>query len=112
MPANTGLAATNRVHPTDIRWVHEQSSASHLFLTNLRQTLIKYRFVIYDCFSGGSAPEHIFTTELWADLKKTIRDDGVLAVDFAGHLKSDVARAILFAPFEHSFGGSQSATKW
>ena len=49
-------------------------------------------------------PEHIFTVEFWADLKKIIREDGVLAVDFAGHLKSDAARAIWFT-LQYSFGG-------
>ena len=100
-----GLAAPHAVHLTDARgWVHEQSSASNPFLANLGQTPTKYDYVIHDCFSGGGVPEHIFTTEFWADLKRTMRDDGVLAVNFAGHLKSDAARAIWFT-LQHSFGG-------
>lgn len=49
-------------------------------------------------------PKHIFTTEFWVDLKKTMRPDGALAVNFAGHLESDAARAIWFT-LQHSFGG-------
>ena len=98
------LAAPHAVHLTDARgWVHEQSTVSPLF-TNLGQSPTKYDYVIHDCFSGGGVPEHIFTTEFWADLNKIIRADGVLAVNFAGHLKSDAARAIWFT-LQHSFGG-------
>ena len=78
--------------------------ATNPFLANLGQTPIKYDYIIHDCFSGGGVPEHIFTVEFWADLKKIMRDDGVLAVNFAGHLKSDAARAIWFT-LQHSFGG-------
>jgi hypothetical protein len=100
-----GLAAPHAVHLTDARgWVHEQSNISNPFLANLGKTPTKYDYVIHDCFSGGGVPEHIFTTEFWADLKKIIRADGVLAVNFAGHLKSEAARAIWFT-LQHSFGG-------
>ena len=99
------LAEPHSVHITDARrWVHEQSTVSNPLLSNLGQTPTKYDYVIHDCFSGGGVPEHIFTTEFWADLKKIIRADGALAVNFAGHLKSDAARAIWFT-LQHSFGG-------
>jgi len=84
--------------------VHEQSTTSDPFLANLGQSPAKYDYVVHDCFSGGGVPEHLFTKEFWADLKEIIRDDGVLAVNFAGHLKSDAARAIWFT-LQHSFGG-------
>ncbi len=103
-----GLAAPHAVHITDARvWVHEQSTVSNPLLTNLGQTPAKYDYVIHDCFSGGGVPEHIFTTEFWADLKKTMRPDGVLAVNFAGHLESDAARAIWFT-LQGSFGGCRA----
>jgi len=84
--------------------VHEQSIVSNLLLTNRGQTPTKYDYVIYDCFSDSGVPGHILTTEFWADLKKILRADGVLAVNFAGHLKSDAARAIWFT-LRHSCGG-------
>lgn len=103
-----GLAGPHAVHVTDARgWVHEQSTISNPLLANLGKTPAKYDYVIHDCFSGGGVPEHIFTTEFWADLKMIMRSDGVLAVNFAGHLESDAARAIWFT-LQHSLGGCRA----
>ncbi|KAF8584274.1 hypothetical protein K439DRAFT_1633655 [Ramaria rubella] len=63
----------------------------------------KYDYVVHDCFSGGAVPEHIFTLEFWESLKKVVKPDGVLAVNFAGKLASEPARAI-FLTLQRSFG--------
>jgi hypothetical protein len=51
---------------------------------------------VHDCFSGGGVPEHIFTIEFWEELKSIMTSDGVLAVNFVGHIGSPAARAIWF----------------
>ncbi|KAF8076632.1 spermidine synthase [Lyophyllum atratum] len=62
-----------------------------------------YDIVVHDCFSGGGVPEHIFTLEFWNDLKSVMRPDGVIAVNFAGILKSDSTKMVLLT-LEKSFG--------
>ncbi|KAI0638350.1 hypothetical protein C8Q77DRAFT_1090690 [Trametes polyzona] len=54
-----------------------------------------YDIVIHDCFSGGGVPSHLYTEEFWKDLKGIVRPDGVVAVNFAGILESDSAKAIV-----------------
>lgn len=44
------------------------------------RALKQFDYVVHDCFSGGSVPQHIFTTEFWNDLKGVMNNDGVLAV--------------------------------
>lgn len=39
-------------------------------------------------------PSHIFTVEFWNELQSIMTADGVLAVNFAGHLGGSAARAI------------------
>ncbi|PBL02705.1 spermidine synthase [Armillaria gallica] len=55
-----------------------------------------YDIVVHDCFSGGGVPEHIYTMEFWSDLKSTIHPDGVLVVNFVGHVKSEPMRMISY----------------
>ncbi|KAF8608299.1 S-adenosyl-L-methionine-dependent methyltransferase, partial [Ceratobasidium sp. AG-I] len=54
-----------------------------------------FDFVIHDCFSGGSVPMMLFSAGFFESIKKMLKDDGVLAVNFAGKLGSDAAHAIL-----------------
>ncbi|KAG9100515.1 hypothetical protein FRC06_004062 [Ceratobasidium sp. 370] len=54
-----------------------------------------FDYVIHDCFSGGSVPTMLFSTGFFGGIKKMLKDDGVLAVNFAGKLGSDPAHAIL-----------------
>ncbi|KAG9017215.1 hypothetical protein FRB90_001325 [Tulasnella sp. 427] len=63
---------------------------------------LRYDYVVHDVFTGGSVPAHLFTTEMWADVKSVMRLDGILAVNFAGYLVSDASRAIL-TTLEESF---------
>ncbi|KAJ6538540.1 spermidine synthase [Mycena vulgaris] len=53
-----------------------------------------FDIVVHDCFSGGGVPEHIFTLEFWDDLKAALHPEGVLAVNFAGMIRSDASRMI------------------
>ncbi|KAG8945488.1 hypothetical protein FRC04_000773 [Tulasnella sp. 424] len=62
----------------------------------------RYDYVVHDVFTGGSVPAHLFTKQMWDDVKTVMRPDGILAVNFAGYLVSDASRAIL-ATLEESF---------
>lgn len=48
----------------------------------------KWRYVIQDCFSGGSVPEEMFTREFWLDLVENVEQDGIVAMvsSFKYHL--------------------------
>ncbi|KAI0307094.1 hypothetical protein B0F90DRAFT_1813906 [Multifurca ochricompacta] len=63
----------------------------------------RYDYVVHDCFSGGGVPAHLFTTQFWEDLKTIMNPEGVVAVNFAGRINSDPAKAILFT-LQRSFG--------
>ncbi|KIY69737.1 hypothetical protein CYLTODRAFT_420421 [Cylindrobasidium torrendii FP15055 ss-10] len=54
----------------------------------------RYDIAVHDCFSGGSIPEHVFTVEMWEDMKAILSSDGVLVVNFAGHVNSDPMRLV------------------
>jgi len=54
-----------------------------------------YDYVIHDCFTGGSVPHELFTWEFWEDLRMILKADGVLAVNFAGALKSKATQAVV-----------------
>ncbi|EMD40933.1 hypothetical protein CERSUDRAFT_111514 [Gelatoporia subvermispora B] len=59
-----------------------------------KEDIPKYDIIVHDCFSGGSLPAHLFTQQLWKDLKAVLEDDGVLAVNFGGILSSESFRSI------------------
>ncbi|CAE7119427.1 unnamed protein product [Rhizoctonia solani] len=54
-----------------------------------------FDYIIHDCFSGGSVPTFLFSTGFFQGTKGLLKQDGVLAVNFAGKLGSDPAHAIL-----------------
>jgi len=98
------LDQPHAVHFVDARsWVREQ-------LTLLRSTSTstsastdpgtqqpessRFSMVVHDCFSGGGVPSHLFTLEFWEELKGTMTADGVVAVNFAGHVGSEASRTV------------------
>ncbi|KAJ3552199.1 hypothetical protein NM688_g4274 [Phlebia brevispora] len=54
-----------------------------------------FDIVIHDCFSGGGVPSHLFTVAFWEELKKIMKPEGVVAVNFAGKLLSNSGRSIV-----------------
>ncbi|QRV84071.1 spermine/spermidine synthase [Ceratobasidium sp. AG-Ba] len=54
-----------------------------------------FDYIVHDCFSGGSVPTMLFSNGFFGAIKKMLKDDGVLAVNFAGKVGSDPAHAIL-----------------
>ncbi|WVF71495.1 hypothetical protein IAT40_006301 [Kwoniella sp. CBS 6097] len=51
--------------------------------------------VVQDCFTGGSVPGEMFTLDFWEDLGDLMKDDGIVAMNFAGILKSKASKAVL-----------------
>ncbi|RUP17956.1 S-adenosyl-L-methionine-dependent methyltransferase, partial [Jimgerdemannia flammicorona] len=43
-----------------------------------------YDYVLHDVFTGGSLPVQLFTVEALKDIRKVLKKDGVLALNFAG----------------------------
>lgn len=54
-----------------------------------------FDIVLHDVFTGGTMPSHVFTQQFWNDTKALMSSDGILAVNFAGQLDSEPARAII-----------------
>ncbi|TFK71758.1 spermidine synthase [Pluteus cervinus] len=67
------------------------------------ETQTRFDFVVHDCFSGGGVPQHIFTSEFWEDVKKILTPDGIVVVNFAGIVKSEASRLVVFTLLK-SFG--------
>jgi len=62
----------------------------------------KYDYIIHDVFSGGSVAIDLFTLEFWTELQSLLRDNGILAVNFAGRLGTPASRGI-FLSLQKSF---------
>ncbi|WRT66420.1 uncharacterized protein IL334_003376 [Kwoniella shivajii] len=52
-------------------------------------------YVIQDCFTGGTVPGELFTYQFWQDLGEVTKVDGIIAMNFAGILKSKASKAVL-----------------
>jgi len=97
----------SRIFLEDARsWVATQRASRHA-----GEIGVQYDFVVHDCFSGGGVPEHIFTMEFWEDLKAVIHPEGVVVVNFAGVLKSDSSKMVLYT-LEKSFRQCRAFHDW
>ncbi|KAG8901881.1 hypothetical protein FRB99_005021 [Tulasnella sp. 403] len=92
---------TPQTHFMDARTFVDRRAAILSGMRRIREAM-RYDYVVHDCFSGGMVPTHIFTQEFWASTKAVMKLDGILAVNFAGKLASNAARAILLT-LESSF---------
>ncbi|GAA97552.1 hypothetical protein E5Q_04230 [Mixia osmundae IAM 14324] len=82
---------------------HIQDARQYLTQHAARQAE-PYDYIIHDVFTGGSVPSSLFTAEHWREIKGALRKDGILAVNFVGHLTSPGTRAVLhtiLASFQH-----------
>lgn len=74
----------------------EYVADAHAWIRSLAaRNAAPFDIVVHDCFSGGGVPAHLFTSEFWADLKPLLADRGIVAVNFAGQIGSNGARAVL-----------------
>lgn len=46
-------------------------------------------------FTGGTVPSSLFTLEAWASIKSVLSSSGVVAVNFAGNIKSRASHLVL-----------------
>ncbi|KAJ5494966.1 hypothetical protein N7539_000082 [Penicillium diatomitis] len=46
----------------------------------------QYDYIVHDVFTGGAEPAELFTYEFLQDLNALLRDDGVIAINYAGDL--------------------------
>ncbi|KAI0036731.1 hypothetical protein K488DRAFT_75740 [Vararia minispora EC-137] len=84
------------------------SDARRVVLEKARERRVEakgdlYDYVIHDLFSGGAVPGHLFTLEFWEDLKTIMNPDGIVAVNYAGSVGTEVSRAV-FLTLQRSFG--------
>ncbi|KAH9943288.1 S-adenosyl-L-methionine-dependent methyltransferase [Epithele typhae] len=75
-------------------WVHNRSETNVANPSDVTEQT-QYDLVVHDCFSGGGIPAHLYTEEFWKELKGIVRPDAVIAVNFAGVLESDSAKALI-----------------
>ncbi|KAF2279581.1 S-adenosyl-L-methionine-dependent methyltransferase [Westerdykella ornata] len=54
-----------------------------------------YNYIIHDVFTGGAEPVHLFTREFLSGLKRLLKDDGVVAINYAGDLSLPSTRLVL-----------------
>ncbi|KAJ3876219.1 hypothetical protein F5051DRAFT_39225 [Lentinula edodes] len=67
--------------------------------------LTLYDIVVHDRFSGGGVPQQLSSVEFSQVLKSVMHPEGVIAVNFAGHVLSEASRLIL-RTLEKAFGGN------
>ncbi|KAJ5908136.1 hypothetical protein N7495_000818 [Penicillium taxi] len=46
----------------------------------------QYDYIVHDVFTGGAEPAELFTWEFLTDLRDLLKDDGVIAINYAGDL--------------------------
>lgn len=60
-----------------------------------RTTPESYDYIIHDVFTGGAEPVFLFTREFMQGLKALLRDDGVVAINYAGDLSLGSTKLVL-----------------
>lgn len=59
----------------------------------INQTQKQYKLIIMDAFLGENAPWHLLTIECFKTLKSKLADDGLLLIEFFGHIRGENGRA-------------------
>jgi spermidine synthase len=54
----------------------------------------RYDFIIHDCFTGGAVPSHLLSVEMFRDLDRLLKADGLLALNFVGFSQAPASAAI------------------
>jgi hypothetical protein len=54
-----------------------------------------FNYIIHDVFTGGAEPVYLFTTEFMRGLYNLLKDDGVVAINYAGDLSLGSTRLVL-----------------
>ncbi|KAJ5689477.1 hypothetical protein N7462_003869 [Penicillium macrosclerotiorum] len=57
------------------------------FVERAQKLPSQYDYIIHDVFTGGAEPAELFTMEFLKGLSSLLRDDGVIAINYAGDLE-------------------------
>ncbi|KAF2235983.1 spermine/spermidine synthase family protein [Viridothelium virens] len=60
-----------------------------------RTSPASYDFIIHDVFTGGAEPASLFTVEFLSGLSNLLKDDGVIAINYAGDLNLPTTALVL-----------------
>ncbi|MBW0563892.1 hypothetical protein O181_103607 [Austropuccinia psidii MF-1] len=58
-----------------------------------------FDYIIHDVFTGGTVPSSLFTVECWKGIRNKLKDDGILAVNFAGEPQTETWTLVLTTLF-------------
>jgi spermidine synthase len=54
-----------------------------------------FDYVIHDVFTGGAEPTNLFTLEFLKDLSALLKEDGVIAINYAGDITQPPVKVVL-----------------
>ncbi|QDS69327.1 hypothetical protein FKW77_003397 [Venturia effusa] len=80
LPSNHTAAIEDAVGFVDTASIHHPGS---------------YDYIVHDVFTGGAEPTALFTLEFLQGLNKLLKDDGVVAINYAGDLTMPPPKIIL-----------------
>ncbi len=85
-----------RMEPIAKKYFGYQPGKGHILRGDGRQVMRrlqgKYDAFVLDAFSSYDQPAHLFTREMFLDVKRLLKDDGVIGINSAGFIKGDAAR--------------------
>lgn len=55
----------------------------------------QWDFIIHDVFTGGVVPSVLFTKDMMQGMNKILKDDGVIAINYAGDLNQRPAKMVI-----------------
>ncbi|KAJ5948836.1 hypothetical protein N7454_002143 [Penicillium verhagenii] len=56
------------------------------FVKKAQKTATQYDYIVHDVFTGGAEPSELFTWEFLTDLRALLKDDGVIAINYASDI--------------------------
>ncbi len=74
------------------------------FLADLRE---KTDFIVLDAYSSDTIPFHLITREFFELVRRRLKDDGMLAINYIGHPTGDFVTDSLFRTLGEVFGGDK-----
>jgi spermidine synthase len=54
----------------------------------------QYDLIVHDCFTGGAEPFHLLSQEMIVELKRLLKPDGMLVVNFVGFTQADKLKPV------------------
>ncbi len=77
---------------------HDDNSKFHIYMGDARYWVQKcsetFDYIVLDTFLGDNTPSHLLSYEMFRDLRTILADDGALAINIFGSLKSEQSKLI------------------